>query len=409
MPILELRFSNKSLHQLPHPLTGCQEYRDIHCQNLRALVYPNRITLAFRATINNQRIYETLGQFPQLCVEDARQHVLKMLADKNHLAVQSRRYTVEQAINDLWLPDLQLYKKSPQSELSKLNLYVRPFWGKRQLRDITAGEIEHYAAGLREKLRPSTVNRNLAILSKICSLAVRAGWITHSPMTHVRYLKENNIRYRTLSATEIPRFIDAATALQTPAADSILLALYTGMRIGEVCTLKWEYWHPDMHQLILPDTKSGHPFTCPLAPPAIAVIQCQQDLMLSKTYIFPRLTDNARPLAYPRATFARICRDANIDNLWMHDLRRTFATRVLQATGDIAIASHLLNHHSLTATRHERPGKSGIILMLRCAAHGEDDKDACFLPVHNGSTAFLCYRYPVNIHIEIFHKITLPQ
>lgn len=123
------------------------------------------------------------------------------------------------------------------------------------------------------------------------------------------------------------------------------------MRIGEVCTLKWEYWHPDMHQLILPDTKSGHPFTCLLAPPAIAVVQCQQDLMLSKTYIFPQLTDNARPLAYPRATFARICRDANIDNLRMHDLRRTFATRVLQATGDIAIASHLLNHHSLTATR----------------------------------------------------------
>ncbi|EMB0473203.1 site-specific integrase, partial [Escherichia coli] len=351
MPILDLRFSNKSIHQLPHPLTGCQEYRDIQCQNLRALVYPKRITLAFRATIKNQRIYETLGEFPHLCIEDARQHVMNLLADKNRLAVQSRRFTVEQAINDLWLPDLQLYKKSPQSELSKLNLYVRPFWGKRQLRDITAGELEQYAAGLREKLRPSTVNRILAILSKICSLAVRAGWITHSPMSHVRYLKENNIRYRTLSATEIPRFIYAATALQTPAADSILLALYTGMRIGEVCTLKWEYWHPDMHQLILPDTKSGHPFTCPLAPPAIAVVQCQQDLMLSKTYIFPQLTDNARPLAYPRATFARICRDANIDNLRMHDLRRTFATRVLQATGDIAIASHLLNHHSLTATR----------------------------------------------------------
>lgn len=26
MPILDLRFSNKSIHQLPHPLTGCQEY-----------------------------------------------------------------------------------------------------------------------------------------------------------------------------------------------------------------------------------------------------------------------------------------------------------------------------------------------------------------------------------------------
>lgn len=111
MPILDLRFSNKSIHQLPHPLTGCQEYRDIQCQNLRALVYPKRITLAFRATIKNQRIYETLGEFPHLCIEDARQHVMNLLADKNRLAVQSRRFTVEQAINDLWLPDLQLYKR----------------------------------------------------------------------------------------------------------------------------------------------------------------------------------------------------------------------------------------------------------------------------------------------------------
>ena len=159
MPILDLRFSNKSIHQLPHPLTGCQEYRDIHCQNLRALVYPNRITLAFRATINNLRIYETLGQFPQLCVEDARQHVMKLLADKNRLAVQSRRFTVEQAINDLWLPDLQLYKKSPQSELSKLNLYVRRIWGKRQLRDITAGELE--ITSVNSKPYPRNIVQNM--------------------------------------------------------------------------------------------------------------------------------------------------------------------------------------------------------------------------------------------------------
>lgn len=107
---------------------------------------------------------------------------------------------------------------------------------------------------------------------------------------------------------------------------------------------------PDMHQLILPDTKSGHPFTCPLAPPAIAVVQCQQDLMLSKTYIFPRLTDNARPLAYPRATFARIC---GMPTLITYGCM-TCAVPLPPGTtgdGDIAIASHLLNHHSLTATR----------------------------------------------------------
>ena len=351
MSIIDLRFSTKSLQQLPHPKIGCQEYRDIHCPHLRALVYQNSITLAFRATINNQRIYETLGTFPLLGVEDARLHTMILLGRKKRLAIQSRRYTVEQAINDLWLPDMQLYKKSPQSELSKLNRYIRPFWGQRRLRDITAGEIEKFAADLRSTLRPATINRLLALLSKICSLAVRAEWINHSPMTHVRYLKENNVRYRTLSATEIPLFIAAAEALNTPAADAILLALYTGMRIGEVCTLKWDYWHPDAQQLLLPDTKSGHPFTCPLAAPAAAIIRRQEKLALSTSWVFPRLTDATRQLSYPRETFSRICRDAGIENLRMHDLRRTFASRVLQTTSDIAMASRLLNHHSLTATR----------------------------------------------------------
>lgn len=112
MSIIDLRFSTKSLQQLPHPTTGCQEYRDIHCPHLRALVYPNQITLAFRATINNQRIYETLGSFPLLGVEDARLHTMILLGNKKRLAIQSRRYTVEQAINDLWLPDMRLYKKA---------------------------------------------------------------------------------------------------------------------------------------------------------------------------------------------------------------------------------------------------------------------------------------------------------
>jgi integrase len=272
------------------------------------------------------------------------------LGNKKRLAIQSRRHTVEQAINELWIPDMQLYKKSPQSELSKLNRHIRPFWGS-VASVISPQEIEKFAAGLRPKLSPATINRLLALLSKICSLAVRAEWINHSPMTHVRYLKENNVRYRTLSATEIPLFIAAAEALNTPAADAILLALYTGMRIGEVCTLKWDYWHPDAQQLLLPDTKSGHPFTCPLANPAVAIIQRQAQLALSTTWIFPRITDTTRQLSYPRETFTRICRDARIQNLRMHDLRRTFATRVLQATSDIAMASRLLNHHSLTATR----------------------------------------------------------
>jgi hypothetical protein len=66
---------------------------------------------------------------PHLDIEDARLNTMIRLGNKKRLAIQSRRHTVEQAINELWIPDMQLYKKSPQSELSKLNRHIRPFWG----------------------------------------------------------------------------------------------------------------------------------------------------------------------------------------------------------------------------------------------------------------------------------------
>lgn len=103
MSIIDLRFSTKSLQQLPHPTTGCQEYRDIHCPQLRALVYPNQITLAFRATINNQRIYETLGTFPHLDIEDARLNTMIRLGNKKtpgHTVPPSYRRTGYQRVVD---------------------------------------------------------------------------------------------------------------------------------------------------------------------------------------------------------------------------------------------------------------------------------------------------------------------
>lgn len=351
MPILDLRFSNKALQQLPHPNSGCQEYRDTQCRALRALVYPQRITLALRVTIQNRRIYKTLGSFPLLSVDSARQHVLSLLANTNELVMQSHRHTVAEAIDKLWLPDLQLYKKNTQPELSKLNCHIRPYWSKRVLSEITPNDIEKFAASLLNTLKPATINRVLAILSKIFSLAIKAGWIKHSPSTHVRYLKERNIRYRTLSTQEIPAFIEAATAINTPAADALLLALFTGMRISEVCQLEWRYWHADQRQLILPDTKSNHPFTCTLSMQAVDIILKQQAMALSSRYLFPRLSDPLKPLSYPRNTFAQICRNASIEDLCIHDLRRTFATRALQVSGDIALTSKLLNHHSLVATQ----------------------------------------------------------
>jgi integrase len=183
------------------------------------------------------------------------------------------------------------------------------------------------------------------------TLAVEHRYLATNPMSGVKRLKENNHRHRVLTSDERQRFIAACLETQNPGAYALLLSLYTGMRIGEVLSIKTPNIHLDAGYLVLPVTKNGQQHVVPLSTHAIAAIKEQQRTSGIKDFLFFSLSRPDVPLSYPRYAFEQICKRADIQGLCIHDLRRTFATTLLQETGDLALAAQALNHNSLETTR----------------------------------------------------------
>ena len=81
---------------------------------------------------------------------------------------------------------------------------------------------------------PSTVNRELELLSKIFSLAIDQGLTIHNPCQKVKRFREDNERNRYLSDEEEPRLLSALTGPRASLRPLVVLAIHTGMRRGEL-------------------------------------------------------------------------------------------------------------------------------------------------------------------------------
>ena len=146
----------------------------------------------------------------------------------------------------------------------------------------------------------------------------------------------------------------------------ILLTLYTGLRIGEVCGLKWKDIDFEKETLKVERTilriKSNGSKTKLVAsipktitskrmiplPSFIIPLLKKQDI-IPENYILSR----SNKLYDPRIledSFKRLLKKLNIQSIHFHALRHTFATRCIEAKVDIKTLSELLGHSSIEIT-----------------------------------------------------------
>ena len=136
--------------------------------------------------------------------------------------------------------------KRDRTSIATLGAY---FGGKR-LAEITPAAIEQYRAWRRATISrrgravtPATINRELACLKRMFNVARRGLIVLNggipgaNPMAMVSLEREHNERDRVLSAEEFRRLHDAAAPWLQP---MLLVAYYTGMREGEIRSLRWD-------------------------------------------------------------------------------------------------------------------------------------------------------------------------
>lgn len=186
--------------------------------------------------------------------------------------------------------------------------------------------------------------------------AVRNGKVEKNPVSAVKLPKENNKRVRWLDDQEEARLL---AAVPTDYHALVLIALHTGMRKSEQLTLQWANVDFQQRSIFIPKTKAGEARYVPMNN---VVIQTLQSLprMLHNPYVFyGRNPGEYLKNGIKNTDWKLYLKQAGIDNLKWHDLRHTFASRLVMHGVDLYTVSKLLGHSSLEVTERYAPLASG--------------------------------------------------
>jgi integrase len=222
-------------------------------------------------------------------------------------------------------------------------------FGNLQLRYFNTMLLEQFQTDRISKgNKAATVNRLIATLKHCMHKGYQWEMVSEDTLKRVRQVKlleENNKRLRFLSREECAALIAKCKDVTRPI---VFTALSTGMRKGEILSLKWE--NVDLkHGFILLDvTKNGERREIPINDELRGIFQGLRR-RLDVPYVF---FDNAtgKPYKDVKRSFSTACRQAGIRDFHFHDLRHTFASLLVMSGVDITTVSKLLGHKSLAMT-----------------------------------------------------------
>ncbi len=251
--------------------------------------------------------------------------------------------------------------------------HILPVLGQKRLRDITRQDLQTLVADkVNAGLSRPYIRGTIAPLRELLNHAIEDGLIDRNPALGLaRFSKKAEAQKapaNVLSAEEEARLLETAKQHNPRWYPLFLAALRTGMRQGELRALLWEQIDFEAGYItvnrsvsrgkVVP-TKSGRIRRIPLSPVLAATLRELKDLRLAEaTYRGQPLspivlcTRNGRHLD-PRTILDALYRcleRAGLRRVRFHDLRHTFATRLIANGTSLAYVRDLLGHSSIQIT-----------------------------------------------------------
>jgi len=324
---------------------------------LRAIVRKGKITLGVRTCVNNRRSYKKLATYGEISIAGFKRKASLYIASLLDEPTNFNDITLNETFEQLFIPYAQKNLKDRKTPTSRWENHIRNFKiGAMKLSKVRSSHIEQQLEVVAEKgLKPATVNKIHMLISKVFTLAIKQQIISSNPCKGVKQRQENNTVKTVFTEQQCAIFIKLATQDSSYfQSRALLLSLYTGMRIGEVVSLKSQNIASSYKYLDLLETKNGKSFRVFLNEPAKKLVQELESIRTSQ-FLFPSSRNKDTSIAYPRSTFVRIIQKMEgLDEqgiYTIHILRRTFATLLQKNIKDIYAVSQALNHSNVTVTQ----------------------------------------------------------
>lgn len=270
-----------------------------------------------------------------------------------------------------------LERKSDQVKLSSINKYesilhahILPFFKSHNLEAITDHTIEEFRKALQEKNLSSKTRQDIfVVLRSILFFAAKE--FSELKQLDIQIPKCEKKSVDHLSIHEQKKFIQYLYMDMDRIKFGTYLALMTGLRIGELCALKWKdivleesylSIHNTMIRLKSPsisETKTRVFIYPPKSRSSIRTIPLSPDMVDlcmkfkvndEEAYI---LTGSSSSFMEPRVLSNHIKQfqlDCGLDSLHFHTFRHSFATRCLESGMDVKSLSEVLGHSSCKIT-----------------------------------------------------------
>jgi len=259
---------------------------------------------------------------------------------------EARKHTLAEAI-DRYQESVLPAKKDRKKQAAQLDMWKVEI-GAYTLAEVTPSLLGEVRDKLAKDRSPATVVRYLAVISHLFTIAVNEwGWLEDNPMRKVRKPKEPRGRVRILSDEERKSLLDACKKSNKPYLHTVVvLALSTGMRQGEVMSLRWQDIDLNKGLITLHETKNDERRTVPLSGYALELLTEHSKVRrLDTDLLFPGKNPQ-KPLLI-RSSWLAAIKKANISDFRFHDLRHSAASYLAMSGATLTDISAILGHKTL--------------------------------------------------------------
>ena len=230
--------------------------------------------------------------------------------------------------------------------------YIVPALGALPVSALGRSQVADLQHALSD--RPAMANLVIATLSRMIDQAIAwgvAGEITNPCRSAPKYRTRRRERF--LTDAEFRRLgstldeLEATGRLSPHAAAALRLLMLTGCRRNEILTLRWEDVRLEAQELRLSDSKTG-PRTVSLSPEAAQVLASIERLP-GNPWVIPGTKPGAR-LSSLFEPWRKVRARAGLDDVRLHDLRHSFASRALALGESLPVIAKLLGHAQIQTT-----------------------------------------------------------
>ena len=259
---------------------------------------------------------------------------------------------------------------------------IIPALGSMRVSTVTPADLDRFYRQLLEVGRsrgpyaPATIRRVHGIIRRALSQAVRWGWVSHNPALDASPPRVPLQEPKPPEPNQVVKLFRVAAESDPELATFIMLAASSGGRRGELLALRWR--NLDLKrgtlniergivvvdgQTLEQGTKTHQSRRISLDSGTIEAL-CSHHLLMTnramdarttigaEAFVFSHAVDGSRPW-HPDSTtraFRRLCQEAGVSGVRLHDLRHYVATRLLAAGVDVRTVAGRLGHRNPSTT-----------------------------------------------------------